>query len=274
MNKTQPKKRFGQHFLHDPAIIERILDTLAPAAGEVLVEIGPGRGALSLPLLRRGHDLIAIELDGDLIAALRAAAATCSGRLHLLHADALGVDYSALAGDAAPLRVFGNLPYNVATELMFRLLGHLRCIGDMLFMVQREVAERIGAEPGTAARGRLSVMLQTWCACEQLFIVRPGAFTPPPAVDSALMRLRPLPQPALGASREQTFTELVRRAFAQRRKTLRNNLRGLLDPEDIAVAGADPGTRPQTLTQAQFVRLAEVLQRRRDACTARGEAAE
>ncbi len=262
------RKRFGQHFLHDRTVIERILAALRPAAGDTLVEIGPGRGALTLPLLERGLTLHAVEIDRDLAAALQASARSYPGTLELHTGDALRFDYCGLAAAGGQaLRVFGNLPYNVATELIFRLLQFTALVADMHFMVQREVAERLAAEPGTGARGRLSVMVQACCDVELLLRVGPGAFVPPPAVESAVVRLVPRPAPGIGACPPEVFGELVARAFRHRRKTLRNTLRGLLDEAAIAAAGVEAGARAETLTNEQFARLGEQLARTRHACT-------
>ena len=251
------KKRFGQHFLHDRAIIDRIVAQLAPQADDLLVEIGPGQGALTQPVLQCGATLHVIEIDRDLIDALRAHATR--GNLLIHNADALRFDYAALATAERQLRLFGNLPYNIATELLFRLLPVASRIRDMLFMVQKEVAQRLVAAPGSKARGRLGVMMQAWCEIDLLFTVAAGAFTPAPAVESAIVRLVPLPMPRLGSSDPDRFAELVRIAFQQRRKTLRNALRGYAHESAIRAAGIDPGARAETLENQAFVRLAEQL---------------
>jgi 16S rRNA (adenine1518-N6/adenine1519-N6)-dimethyltransferase len=249
------KKHFGQHFLHDRTVIERIVASLAPQPGQLLVEIGPGHGALTHPVLRRGVDLQAIEIDRELSEALQAPAG--GGNLQVHNADALHFDFTALATGAQRLRLFGNLPYNIATELLFRLLREARNIEDMLFMLQKEVAQRLVAVPGSKARGRLSVMIQAWCSIELLFGVPPGAFSPPPAVHSAIVHIVPRERPELGTSDPECFADVVRRAFQQRRKTLRNTLRGCLSESAIREAGIDPGLRAETLSNAQFVKLAE-----------------
>jgi len=251
------KKSLGQHFLHDRSVIERIVANLAPQPEQLLVEIGPGRGALTHPVLRCGAQLHAVEIDRELCAALRAT--DSSGKLQVHSADALQFDFGALATDARPLRLFGNLPYNIATELLFRLLRAAGKIQDMHFMVQKEVAHRLVAGPGGKARGRLSVMIQVSCGVELLFTVPPGAFSPPPAVDSAVVRLVPHERPELGTSDASQFADLVRLAFQQRRKTLRNTLRGCLSESAIRDAGVDPGLRAETLSNAQFVNLARQM---------------
>ncbi len=254
------KKRFGQHFLHDRSVVERIVAYLSPQADDLLVEIGPGRGALTLPVLQCGVTLQVVEIDRELAAALRVRHS--DERLRVHDADALRFDFAALATDQRRLRLFGNLPYNIATELLFRLLPTAPLIEDMLFMVQKEVAQRLVAKPGGKVRGRLSVMIQAWCQVESLFTVAPGAFTPPPAVESAVVRLVPLPHPQHGGDPE-LFAELVRVAFQQRRKTLRNALRGHLPESAILAAGVDPGARAQALENRAFVKLTQQLARGR-----------
>ena len=251
------KKHLGQHFLHDRTVVDRIISAIAPQPGQLLVEIGPGHGALTHPVLRLGTDLHAIEIDRELSEALRARHAHDGLQLH--NGDALQFDFCALASDNRQLRVFGNLPYNIATELMFRLLPVAEKIADMHFMVQKEVAQRLIAAPGSKTRGRLSVMMQTWCSVELLFGVPPGAFSPPPAVDSAVVRIVPLARPEVHGDERDRFSDLVRRAFQQRRKTLRNTLRGCLTDSAIRAAGVDPGLRAETLSNSQFVKLAEQL---------------
>ncbi len=257
--RHRPRKRFGQHFLHDPCYVERIVEAIAPAEDDALVEIGPGEGALTLPLLDRVAELHAVELDRDLIAPLQAAAAGRGGRLTVHQADALRFDFCAqLATDGRPLRVVGNLPYNISTPLLFHLMTQRHCIRDMHFMLQKEVVDRITARPGEAGYGRLGVMLAFYCRSEALFTVPPGAFRPPPRVDSAVVRLIPHAAPPVAAD-EAALAQVVARAFAQRRKTLRNSLRALLDAHLIAACGIDPGQRPETLTLAEFAALAEQL---------------
>ncbi|HEX7045454.1 MAG TPA: 16S rRNA (adenine(1518)-N(6)/adenine(1519)-N(6))-dimethyltransferase RsmA [Burkholderiales bacterium] len=248
----RPRKRFGQHFLHDRAVIERILAAFDPHPGETIVEIGPGRGALTLPLLVRVPVLHVVELDRDLAAQLPALAAG-RGELIVHQADALTFDFAALAAGGA-LRLIGNLPYNISTPLLFHLLAQAPAIADMLFMLQKEVAERLTAPPGDEAYGRLSVMVQWHCAVERLFDVGPGAFQPPPQVHSSVVRLRPRPAPVAGIDADR-LARLVQAAFAQRRKTLRNSLRALVDAATFARAGIDPGRRPEELTLEEFARL-------------------
>ncbi len=252
------RKRFGQNFLHDPNIVRKIVRAIDPRPGEHLVEIGPGQAALTVPLLEAAGELDAIEIDRDLVP-LVAERCAGRGRLRLHQADALKFDFATLAADGRPLRVVGNLPYNISTPLLFHLLDQRQVIHDMHFMLQKEVVERMAAPPGSKTYGRLSVMLQAWCRVEHLFDIGPGAFRPAPKVDSSLARLTPLPEAEVGIDDPAAFAELVRRAFAQRRKTLRNNLKGLLDAERIAALGIDPGARPEMLTVADFKRLGNTL---------------
>src|SRR6186713_69994 len=234
-----PRKRFGQHFLHERGVIERILRALQPAPGDRFVEIGPGEGALTLPLLAEAGRLTAIELDRDLIPILRERAREV-GALELIEADALTVDFTALAGGGT-LRLVGNLPYNISTPLLFHALSHAGAIRDMHFMLQKEVVQRMAAAHGSKTYGRLSVSLQSRCRVEHLFDVAPGAFRPPPKVDSAIVRVVPLDRPLLEPRDQDALDRLLRAAFAQRRKTLRNALRGLADDTVLEACGIDPG---------------------------------
>jgi 16S rRNA (adenine1518-N6/adenine1519-N6)-dimethyltransferase len=257
MPSIQPKKRFGQHFLHERGVVERILAALAPQPGETVVEIGPGPGALTRPLLERVARLHAVELDRDLAARLQAEFPP--ERLSLHQADALKFDFCALTSPSGKLRLVGNLPYNISTPLLFHLLDQERCIQDMLFMLQKEVVDRMSAAPGGKDYGRLSVMIQWRLRVEKLFEVRPGAFTPPPKVDSAVVRLTPHAAPPVTVRDAVNFARLVKAAFAQRRKTLRNNLKDLLAAETIAALGIEPARRAETLTLAEFASLANAL---------------
>ncbi len=258
--QARPKKRLGQHFLHERGIIERIVQAIAPQPGDALVEIGPGEGVLTLPLLRAAGRLTAIELDTDLLAPLRARAADC-GTLELLHADVLQVDLCTLAPVGARLRIVGNLPYYISSPILFHCLAQAACIADMHFMLQREVVARMAATPGGKEYGRLSVMLQLACRVEPLLVVPPGAFRPPPRVDSAVVRLLPLPPAARPDVPAAALDRVVRAAFGQRRKTLANALRGVLDAAAIATCGIAPGERAERLPPAAFVALARVLAR-------------
>ncbi len=251
-----PRKRFGQHFLHDRRTVERIVAAIAPARGETIVEIGPGEGVLTEPLLVATGHLHAVEVDRDLAGALRGRA-DWSDTLCVHEADALRFDFAALAPAGGRVRVVGNLPYNVSTPLLFHLLAQRAAIADMHFMLQREVVDRMAAGPGSGVYGRLSVMIQAYCAVTRLFRVAPGAFRPPPAVESAVVRLVPHVEPVVDAAHAAHFGEIVRRAFSVRRKTLRNGLRGYVDADTIAAAGIDPGIRPEQLHVEDFARLAQ-----------------
>ncbi|HSH47798.1 MAG TPA: 16S rRNA (adenine(1518)-N(6)/adenine(1519)-N(6))-dimethyltransferase RsmA [Halomonas sp.] len=253
------RKRFGQNFLRDRGVIASIVRAIGPRPGERLVEIGPGQGALTEPLIEAaGGHLEVIELDRDLIPGLRVQFFNRPG--FVIHeGDALAFDFRALRGDGPALRVVGNLPYNISTPLITHLLKAGDAVADMHFMLQQEVVERLAAPAGGPQRGRLSVLAQYYCRVELLFRVPPEAFVPRPKVVSAVVRLTPhatLPYPA----RDETllFT-LVREAFAQRRKTLRNNLKGRVDDAAFAALEIDPGRRPQTLSVAEFVRIADYL---------------
>jgi 16S rRNA (adenine1518-N6/adenine1519-N6)-dimethyltransferase len=251
----RPRKRFGQHFLHDPGILRRIVAAIAPQPGQHIVEIGPGEGAMTLPLLREAGKLTAIELDRDLIEPLREKARPI-GELAIVNADVLTVDFAALA-QGGMIRLVGNLPYNISTPILFHCLDHAAAIADMHFMLQKEVVDRMAAAPGSKTYGRLSVMLQLRCTVEPLLKVPPGAFRPPPKVDSAVVRLTPLPASALPGVDFATIGNIVRAAFGQRRKTLSNALSSLLDARAIAAAGIDPRARAEQLPPADFVALAQ-----------------
>lgn len=253
MSEHRARKRFGQNFLHDPRVLQRIVQAIDPQPADHVVEIGPGTGALTEYLLRRGAQVTAIELDRDLIPRLRARFAT-SDHLTLLEGDALEVDFRALAA-RGPIRAVGNLPYNIATPIIFRLLELEGDVQDMHFMVQREVADRLAAAVNTEAYGRLAIMAQYRCHVTRLFTIGPGAFQPPPKVHSALVHL--VPDFALPRARdERLFAELVRAAFAARRKTLRNALRGFASPDSLEQIGIDPAARPAELSREDYIRLA------------------
>lgn len=254
------KKHFGQHFLTDQDVIARIVHAIDPRPGQRLIEIGPGDGAMSMPLLDVAGRLTAIELDRDLHQPLLRRAAA-HGELTLIGKDVLKVDFAALAaapadaGHSGRLRVVGNLPYYLSSPILFHCLASLDAIEDMHFMLQREVVERAAAAPGSKTYGRLSVMLQLVCSVEPLLMVPASAFRPPPKVESAVMRLRPR---ALAERPQVDATQLaavVRAAFGQRRKTLSNALRSLLDADAIRRAGVDPRARAETLAPTDFVAL-------------------
>ncbi len=252
------RKRFGQNFLHDPSVIQRIIQVVNPQPGEKLVEIGPGQGAITLPLLRACQQLQVVELDRDLIAPL-ALQADGIGELIIHQSDALRFDFSALASDRE-LRIVGNLPYNISTPLLFHLLSQSGNIQDMHFMLQKEVVDRMAASPGGSDYGRLSVMVQYHCQVDPLFRIGPGAFKPAPKVESAFVRLTPWRTLPVSVDNHEQFQNLVRQAFSQRRKTLRNTLKTLLNESNIRAAGVDPGIRPERVTLEQYAALARQLE--------------
>ena len=254
------RKRFGQNFLHDPGVINRIQRAIAPRAGQHLVEIGPGQGALTEGLLDSGARLDVVELDHDLHPILQARFGH-RPTFTLYKGDALKFDFSELVTDGEKLRVVGNLPYNISTPLMFHLLDQSHCIADMHFMLQKEVVQRLAAGAGMNHYGRLGIMVQYHCQVEHLFDVGPGAFSPAPKVDSAIVRLTPHAQLPYPADDPKLLELVVREAFNQRRKTLRNTLKPLLDADSIAEEGLDPTTRPEQVDLAGFVRLANRLAR-------------
>ncbi|HEV7166079.1 MAG TPA: 16S rRNA (adenine(1518)-N(6)/adenine(1519)-N(6))-dimethyltransferase RsmA [Gammaproteobacteria bacterium] len=250
----RPRKRFGQHFLHDQRIIGKILAAIAPQPGERLLEIGPGLGAISLPLLERCGALTAIELDRDVIPELQAAAAG-KGELRVIQGDALKADISALAPVGEKLRLLGNLPYNISTPLLFHFLEHADRISDMHFMLQKEVVTRMAAGPGGKEYGRLTVMLAARCKVQPLFNIGSGAFRPPPKVESSFVRLTPHKVPPFPITDPTRFAQVVAQAFSHRRKTLRNALAGLVEADAMLAAGIDPQARPETLSAKDFARL-------------------
>ena len=246
------RKRFGQHFLTDDAVIDAIVAAIAPQPGDALVEIGPGLGALTQPLLARAGRLTVVELDRDLAARLRR-----NERLKVIEADVLGVDFGALAATAGrPLRIVGNLPYNISTPILFHLLGHVGAVQDQHFMLQREVVARRAARPAGKAYGRLSVMLQWRYDIEAVLDVPPEAFDPPPRVDSAVVRMQPLPAPA-GVD-AALLGELVGVAFSQRRKLLRHTLGRWLEARGTAAA-FDLQRRAEEVPVAEYLALARAV---------------
>jgi len=253
----RPRKRFGQNFLHDPNVIQRIVDLIDPHADEHLVEIGPGQGALTAPLLKRAGRLDVIELDRDLVPPLQNRfAAEAHFRVH--QADALKFDFHSLYRQKK-LRVVGNLPYNISTPLLFHLMQYLDCIEDMHFMLQKEVVDRITAQAGESHYGRLGIMLGYYCQTERLMTIGPGAFSPPPKVDSAIVRLTPHATPPVQVDDLAMLSKVVTQAFSQRRKTLRNGLKGLVSEAEIMQLDIDPGLRPEQIPLSQFARLANSI---------------
>ena len=252
--KHIPRKRFGQHFLTDQAVIADIVAAIRPQADDAMVEIGPGLGALTAPLCAVLDHLHVIEIDRDIVARLcRAYPPT---RLSVHAGDVLEFDFSVLPRE---LRVVGNLPYNISTPLLFHLARYAERIRDMHFMLQKEVVERMVAPPGGRDYGRLSVMLQYRFDMQLLLEVAPDAFSPPPQVESAVVRMLPRPPVRLVAKSQAGMEQVVRRAFAQRRKTLRNSLTGLLDAGDYAALGIVPGLRAENLAVADFVAISNYV---------------
>ena len=247
-----PRKRFGQHFLTDRHYLDRIVQAIAPRAGESMVEIGPGAGALTERLAQVVQPLHAVEIDRDLAAGLRDRFTNEQVLVH--EGDALAFDFSQLD---APLRVVGNLPYNISTPILFHVATFADRIADCTFMLQKEVVDRMAAEPDSADYGRLSVMLQYRFAVRSLLRVPPGAFTPPPKVDSAVVRLQPLAASRLRARDDAVFARVVMAAFTQRRKTLRNALRSMGESPAFEASGVDLARRGETLSVAEFVSLAD-----------------
>ena len=254
----RPRKRFGQNFLSDAGVVRRIGETICPGEQDHLVEIGPGQGALTTELAASDCRLDVVELDRDLVPALRR---QFGPRLTVHQADALTFDFSALRADR-PLRLVGNLPYNISTPLIFHLLDQGECIADMHFMLQLEVANRMTAAPGGRDWGKLGVMTQYRCEVDTLFEVPPEAFSPAPKVRSAIVRLRPRAG-GRDRERESRLRRLVSAAFAQRRKTLRNNLRDMIDMQKLEQLHISPGARAETLSLQQFLAMSDLLLNRK-----------
>ena len=262
------RKRFGQNFLVSPGIIRRIVDAIGPRPGDTIVEIGPGLGAITEPLLERIDHLHVVEIDRDLIARLQSRFPP--ERLSIHEGDALEFDFGAPKG-AGPLKIVGNLPYNISSPLLFHLVRFAPLVHDMHFMLQKEVVDRMVAEPGSKDFGRLSVMLQYRYHMERLFIVPPGSFNPPPKVDSAIVRMIPvdysrvrqsgIPRDGAGdtAKDPALFARVVTAAFSQRRKMLRNTLREFIGEADLAALGITPTARAEDIAVADYVRLANAL---------------
>lgn len=255
----RPRKRFGQNFLHDQNVLAKMIQAINPISGDRLVEIGPGEGALTCPLLELHGELTAIELDRDLGPRL---IEKCQplGRLKLLQDDAMKFDYATLASPTEKIRVIGNLPYNISTPILFHLAGHQHLIKDMHVLLQKEVANRITASPGNKEYGRLSVMMQVIFNVSHLFNVGPGAFRPAPKVQSTFIRLIPHPEPVVQLKHEDNLSQVVSAAFSQRRKTLRNSLQALLNADQIKQAGIDPTRRAETLSLQEFAALTNMLE--------------
>ncbi|MGZ8158272.1 MAG: 16S rRNA (adenine(1518)-N(6)/adenine(1519)-N(6))-dimethyltransferase RsmA [Methylobacter sp.] len=253
-----PRKRFGQNFLHDHSIIYNIISSIQARPGQHWVEIGPGQGALTEPLLNEKVRLEVVELDRDLVVLLKQKFKQYPN-LQIHSADALRFDFSSLADKDDKLRIIGNLPYNISTPLMFHLLDNAYCIEDMHFMLQKEVVDRICAVPGSKKYGRLSVMMQYYCLPELLFEVPPESFDPIPQVMSAIVRLVPHRQPPVAVNDVAKLNRVVTQAFSQRRKTLRNSLKKLIAEEDIVALGIDPTLRAESISLAEFASLSNLL---------------
>jgi 16S rRNA (adenine1518-N6/adenine1519-N6)-dimethyltransferase len=258
MMAHRPRKRFGQHFLTDPGVIDAIVRAIDPQPHDTIVEIGPGQGAITEPLAKQAGTLHCVELDRDLAASLRRRFER-RDNVVIHEADALRFDFCRL-GDS--LRIVGNLPYNISTPLLFHLVDSRDCIADMYFMLQKEVVDRMTAGPGSKAYGRLGIMLGCHLAVETLFDVGPQCFDPPPAVMSAVVRLVPLGDERPAIDDEKLLGRLVATAFSQRRKTLRNALKTMLDEAELRSLGIDPGDRPESIPVSDYVALANYVSRR------------
>jgi 16S rRNA (adenine1518-N6/adenine1519-N6)-dimethyltransferase len=254
--KYRTKKRFGQHFLQDHAVIQTLIQYINPKQDQQIVEIGPGMGALTFPLLKLLDKMEVIEIDRDVIKHLQQQG---GDKLIIHNMDALRFDLNQLLKEGQPLRIVGNLPYNISTPLIFHLLEYAQHIQDMHFMLQKEVVERIAAQPGSKSYGRLSVMVQYHCETQYLFYVAPEAFSPPPKVDSAVLRLHPWQQKPYQAKDIKLLAQVVTQAFSMRRKTLRNTLKKLLSTEQIEAVGIDPTLRPENLSVKNYVDLSNLL---------------
>ena len=255
-NKYHSKKCFGQHFLNDQKIIQTLLQYINPKQNQQFIEIGPGRGAITFPLLKQIKSMQVIEIDRDLIKYLQQQG---GDKLLIHNKDALKFDFNQLVNTTQQLRIVGNLPYNISTALIFHLMKYTRHIKDMHFMLQKEVVDRITAKPNSKIYGRLSVMVQYYCATEYLFSVAPRSFRPPPKVNSAVLRLQPWQQKPHQAKHIKLFSQVVTQAFSMRRKTLRNTLKKLLTTAQIEAAGINPRLRPENLTVEDYVKLSNLL---------------
>lgn len=258
MSKHRARKRFGQHFLTDPGVIDAIIRAVHPTEDDVIVEIGPGQGAITDALARRAGHLHAIELDRDLVVRLRRKYAD-NPRVTVHEADALEFDFTKLGKG---IRIVGNLPYNISTPLLFHLLRYREHILDMHFMLQKEVVDRMAAEPGSKAYGRLGIMLGCYLHIESLFDVDRASFDPPPEVTSAVVRLDPLSPGTFDIEDQAGLSTLVATAFMQRRKTLRNALKKEVAASDFEAIGIDASLRPEQIPIADYVRLSNHLRKK------------
>lgn len=253
----QAKKRFGQNFLHDDAVIGKIVDAIDPSEGENLVEIGPGLGALTEPVIERAGDISVVELDRDLAHRLRHHPFIAKN-LTIYETDALKFDFTTLATEQK-LRIFGNLPYNISTPLIFHLLTFKDCVQDMHFMLQKEVVNRMAAAPNSKTYGRLSIMTQYFCQVMPVMEIGPEAFQPPPKVDSAIVRLIPHKEIKYPAKDVKWLARVTREAFNQRRKTIRNSFKKLISVEDLEALGIDASLRPENLSLEDYINVANFL---------------
>ena len=264
MSKPQShkaRKRFGQNFLHDHGVIRRIVACIGPKKGQRIVEIGPGKGALTEGIISVTERMDVVELDRDLIPILKVNLFKFPD-LTVHEADAMKFDFSSLKTDEQNIRVVGNLPYNISTPLIFHLLSHADVIDDMHFMLQKEVVDRLAARPGDSLYGRLSVMAQYYCAVESLFVVGPESFDPAPKVDSAIVRMTPYKSLPFTVGDIKKLEDMVRIGFQQRRKTLRNNYKGVLDNDDFTALNIDPGLRPERLDVEDFVHITNYVMKK------------
>jgi 16S rRNA (adenine1518-N6/adenine1519-N6)-dimethyltransferase len=262
--KHKARKRFGQNFLNDQSVISHIVQSIGVRSNDHIVEIGPGKGALTEHLLKACKKLDAIELDRDLIPLLKISLATFSQKFNLINEDVLTVDMCQFQQQSNQLiRVVGNLPYNISTPVLFHFLKYRHCIDDMHFMLQKEVVDRLAANPGNKSYGRLSIIMQYYYDIEKCFEVSPSAFQPPPKVDSAIVVLRPHldlnKQHGLILNSEEALQKICKLAFQQRRKTLRNNLKEVIDAESITSLGIDPSCRAETLSLQDYIILANYI---------------
>jgi len=259
-SQHKPRKRFGQNFLEDPGIIDHIVSAIAPQNNDLMVEIGPGLGAITEHLVDQVGQMAVVELDRDLIPNLRISFAT-RNNFHIYEGDALKFDYNRIPTDLGgeQMRIVGNLPYNISTPLLFHLISYQNQIADMHFMLQKEVVDRLAAGVGENSYGRLGIMIQYYCRVEPLFLVPPTAFNPPPKVDSAIVRLVPHETLPITTQCTRSLNKIVTTAFTQRRKTVRNALKSVADDALLEQAGISPEVRPEQVSLAQFARLTDLV---------------
>lgn len=254
----QARKRFGQNFLQDMSVVQQIVNAINPSQRDHIVEIGPGLGVLTQALLNDAGYLDAIELDRDLVAKLQSSSLPL-GKFSIHSADALSFDFCSLSKNNQPMRLVGNLPYNISTPLLFHLFSQLQCIEDMHFMLQKEVVNRMAAQPQSKSYGKLSVIVQYHCQVDKLFDVAPEAFSPKPKVDSSIVRLIPHKTSIVSINNYEDFEKIVTACFAQRRKTLHNNLKALLNDDQLLSVNIDPSRRAETLSLKEFAALSRLL---------------